>query len=305
MGKIRKQIYGGFSTSHAVSFMIDNHVVSSFRDSAGDMYRKVFEVKENRPNRKDDKLYITLYVWFIIVSIIAQVIAFIEFPVTRIVVGVFEFLGFLKYSSILVRAVGGFREQEDSDKVMTYHGAEHKVFNAGVKLGRTPTLDEARKEKRFSPWCGVKLIGLRILFFLLNTILAFSGFYVLPCLMIDFLASAVPGYDPFTYFAQMFFTTAEPSDQELKVSIDAFNAAIEISNGRKTTSDEIPTVETAEDYVTKLLEEYDLTGYMTKEQENDALKVAERLDFENEVVQNIVRLTWKKWVAEFGHSFLL
>ncbi len=119
---------------------------------------------------------------------------------------------------------------------LQFHGAEHKVINA-YKKHRNLNFEDVKNASRISRWCGTELSVFFIIFFA-----AFSLF--LKYDSIKFLISFSFAYEIFNlkngeklpilsilfkfgYYCQEKLFTKEPTDEQLKASIDAFKMLLE------------------------------------------------------------------------------
>ena len=111
-----------------------------------------------------------------------------------------------------------------------YHAAEHKACSAYDKYRRLPTMDEIKKESRFSKYCGSIEVSKNIIFsvgYCLSTYLLLSREkYVLFC-----IAMLIISIVSITFKKYMqIFVTSPPRDDDIELAREGISAFIELEN---------------------------------------------------------------------------
>lgn len=288
MGK-KRPVRGGFSQENSISFFIDGHIVSSIHDKRGDKYRVVFELPKKVDESGEDlfRFVLRMFNTFLcsILSIWLQESIYFTFG-NLALVRIFEMLVLVLMFVLLYI---GMEQMLGKRKVLLNHGAEHKVYNAAGKAGRAPTLEEARKASRYSPWCGVKMYTVTICLLLINVILLSFNYIAIPLILVFWIGVTVPGYDPVTYLVQKLFTTREPSDEELELAIEAYKTAIEIDEGRAPTEDEAPSTVKAMDLIMKLRDKAECGKERLTDEEIELFELySERIRIEESIIGSVL-----------------
>ncbi len=167
--------------------------------------------------------------------------------------GILRLTMFLLYINVIAL-------MKDVRRMFGYHGAEHKVINC-YEGGTEPTLETARKSTRFHPRCGTSFIVILLLVLIVIHSIAFlfipENFSYLLKLAIRIallipiagvsyelirLGSKFPNSKIINFFllpglATQFFTTREPDDEMLKVSLASFNRVMELERDPKLSDD--------------------------------------------------------------------
>lgn len=281
--EILKRVHAGLSTEDSVSYIVDGYVVSSIKDKNGENYNCVFRYPGHSYEKESiDKLMNVFSLLLIcIVSILGQSIIKSLFGSMSFILAL-EIVIFLFISTMFEKALNYMLSKDP--KILKNHGAEHKVFNAATKKGSVPTLEEAKKASRFCPWCGVKVFSVILSLISLNIVLSAFNLYVIPFGIVLVAGYKLPGYDPFCYYVQKRKTTAEPSDEELSLALNAFTAAYEISNGRQPRKEETPTNEIVFNYLFNLNARLGPGEKLSYEEVKQLEAFRDRLEIENEIL---------------------
>lgn len=291
---LMKRIHAGLSTEDSVSYIVDGYVVSSIRDKTGDNYSCVFKYPGHSESKMvlDKELNALSYLLFAIFSFILQNIIKSLFGSLTCVM-ILEFIFFLYLTTVFSESLRMMLHK--NPRILKFHGAEHKVFNAANKKGGIPTLEEAKKASRFCPWCGVKVLSIIMCLTLINIILAGTNLYVIPFGIVLASGYLLPGYDPISYFVQKTKTTAEPSDNELKVALKAFTAAYEISEGRVPRKDEEPTIDRSFDYLVSLNARLGPNDKLSTQDICQLEMFKERIEIEDEILKTVFGTIVRWW----------
>lgn len=109
-----------------------------------------------------------------------------------------------------------------------YHAAEHKICNAYDKYQRLPTLEEIKKESRFSKYCGSMESSRKIIFslgYFLSGLIFFSNGmykeYIISIIVVFFISITLNKY-------LQIFITSKPNDEDIKLAMDGVEMFLEI-----------------------------------------------------------------------------
>lgn len=281
--RLFKRVRAGLSTEHSVSYVVNGYVVSSIYDKNGDNYNCVFKHPGHSDAKEAVEKLMNIFSLLLIlgVSILAQNIIKALFGSLNYLI-ILEIVTLFLIVTLFAHSLK-YMLSKDS-RMFKNHGAEHKVFNAANKKGGIPTLEEARNASRFCPWCGVKVFSIIISLTLLNIILAILNLYVIPFGIVLAAGYYLPGYDPVCYYIQKRKTTAEPTDKELQLALNAFTAAYEISEGRDPRSDEKPTSEQLFNYLFNLNSRLGPNEKISYKEGLELETFKDRIDIENEIL---------------------
>jgi uncharacterized protein YqhQ len=152
--------------------------------------------------------------------------------------------GFVRIS-IFVAYIAGISLLKDIRRVFQYHGAEHKVINA-FDNGVNPTVESVKEYSTIHPSCGTSFLLLVLVIAILvfsflpvnNYLLRFAGkILVIPIIsgisyeIIRFVRKHPKSFlKYFLYpgFLLQKITTRQPDDQQVEVSLAAFNRVVEL-----------------------------------------------------------------------------
>jgi uncharacterized protein YqhQ len=167
--------------------------------------------------------------------------------------GVLRLTMFLLYINVIAL-------MKDVRRMFGYHGAEHKVINC-YEGGTEPTLEAARKSTRFHPRCGTSFIVILLLVLIVIHSIAFlfipEDFSYILKLMIRIallipiagvsyelirLGSKFPDNKIINLLllpglATQYFTTREPDDEMLEISLASFNRVMELERDPELPDD--------------------------------------------------------------------
>ncbi|MCI0482814.1 MAG: DUF1385 domain-containing protein [Candidatus Dadabacteria bacterium] len=174
-------------------------------------------------------------------------------PLFHVADGLLRLTMFLLYINVISL-------MKDVRRMFAYHGAEHKVINC-YEGGAEPTIETARNSTRFHPRCGTSFIVILLLVLIVIHSIAFLFIpeqfsYILklairialliPIAGVSYelirLGSKFPDSKVINFFllpglATQFFTTREPDDDMLQVSLASFNRVMELERDPKLPDD--------------------------------------------------------------------
>lgn len=154
-------------------------------------------------------------------------------------------------ASVLLVYLGGISRSATAQRLFAYHGAEHKAIAAYERLGRLPSMDEARRESPVHVRCGTDFIALFVM--ACGVVFSFvprEPLWVASVLRIALLPVAMAAaYEvmraaasrdgsigsraiTFPGRALQHITTREPTDEIQEVAVAALAAAVVVTGDR-------------------------------------------------------------------------
>ena len=155
--------------------------------------------------------------------------------------GHFYFVGLLKniisllpIIMIYILGIIGFSFQIENQK---YHGAEHKVAKAFLKLKTIPSINEAKQFSRLHPSCGTGLVANWLMLLIMLSLLFPTLNFFLLCLSIEVISAELAVLSKYGLLGKVLnvsglllqlATTKEPDEKHLKTAILAGKYASEL-----------------------------------------------------------------------------
>lgn len=216
-------LLSGQSEENAISFYTKKNGIKAIRNENGEI-----EFEFEKPKLFLKQVLTSIFLLFGIILIIKVLI--ILPLITQNIIGfgwylvpALQYLLFLILFIITLRKAFGI-------SILKNHGAEHMVFSAYNRLGRIPTIEEAKPFSRINKNCGVTIFSGFITFQLIGFLVYYFTQIVIPELVLFVLPFLISSLFPFNLIGKVaqLFTTSVPEDEHLELAIAALSRLEEI-----------------------------------------------------------------------------